>query len=592
MRSATPPTASVFRPTAAAKTTHAISARARPPRTPRASGPARPRTSRVIAAENRAASAFRQPTAGSLEVRSFWWPQGKKDPGGQLGNLVVLKRVSEQKSGGQAQEQQGWPLVVAAQPGLLDTGAGSLAVEFTWKPVGGSRTQALFSQGGYGRDMDIYIDRHGRLAALIATDLGPVILESDAAVVPNTPHTAWLVYKAGDEARLILDGQEVADEDMDGKWSGSQSPYIIGASRWPGREFQGDIAKVSLWGTSQDYQTPEEAALVIEPQVSGDGGPAKAQQTGQELITLTRMWNPRLMQHAYVVDQRQREELAEEGFRPGGPLAGLWKEPGNGMVQLWAHRYQANGPFIITKGKQSPPGYKAMWPLGYAKTSSGDATVALLGFSGKFAAPLGRGPAKTDNLYSTLTDEQGRLAGAGYGAPEIVAHVRPAGEKQPAAPLPYTWAGSWQGEGWGRFFIKRSGSRLFMFWYYSTRRGPHYFGRYLLSHDGRSATGFAVGKPSGAQATYYRHKLEFLVDSPDGPRIKLTSERLAAPLDDGRLVKFKRPKTTVGELKKTSPKVPGKDAAILLEASEEFDPALMYERAVNLAKDEKRLLER
>ena len=189
-------------------------------------------------------------------MRSFWWPQGKIDPGGQLGNLVVLKRVSEQKSGEQAQEQQGWPLVVAAQPGLLDTGAGSLAVEFTWKPVGGSRTQALFSQGGYGRDMG-HLYRPPRPSGRAhRTDLGPVILESDAAVVPNTPHTAWLVYKAGDEARLILDGQEVADEDMDGKWSGSQSPYIIGASRWPGREFQGDIAKVSLWGHQPGLSDP------------------------------------------------------------------------------------------------------------------------------------------------------------------------------------------------------------------------------------------------------------------------------------------------------------------------------------------------
>ena len=268
------------------------------------------------------------------------------------------------------------------------------------------------------------------------------------------------------------------------------------------------------------------------------------------------------MQHAYVVDQRQREELAEEGFRPGGPLAGLWKEPGNGMVQLWAHRYQANGPFIITKGKQSPPGYKAMWPLGYAKTSSGDATVALLGFSGKFAAPLGRGPAKTDNLYSTLTDEQGRLAGAGYGAPEIVAHVRPPGKSSP--PRPALHLGRvLAGRGMGPLFHQKKRQPFVHVLVLFHPPGAALLWRYLLSHDGRSATGFAVGKPSGAQATYYRHKLEFLVDSPDGPRIKLTSERLAAPLDDGRLVKFKRPKTTVGELKKTSPKVPGKDAAIL-----------------------------
>lgn len=535
---------------------------------------------------------FQATESGNLEVRSFWWPQGQNDPGGPLGHLVVLKHVTDAKKQDKSGGHDGWPLVVAAQPGLLDKQAGALAVEFTWKPSGGSRNQTLFSQGGYGRDMDLYIDRNSRLSGTIATGQGMLSLDSDTVVTPNAPHTAWLLYEAGNEAKLVLDGQVVAEKDMDGHWNGSRSPYIIGASRWPGREFQGDIAKVSLWGSSQDYQEPQEAALVIEPQLGAADGQQSSRKTSRELITLVRLWNPRLMQHAYAVDQDQRETLEDDGFVVSGPVASLWKEPGEGLVQLWLHRYQAEGPFLITTEKASPPGYKAVWPLGYAKASPGDATVALLGLSGKFAAPLNQGPPKTDNLFTTLADEQSTLINAGYGRPNPVAHVRPAGEKTPHTPLPYTWAGSWQGDGWGRFFIKRSSSRLFMFWYYSTRQGPNYYGRYLLSPDGTTASGIAVGKPDGAHAAYYRHKLELLLESPDGPRIRLTSQRLAAPLDDGRLVKFKKPKTTVVELEKTSSKIPGKDLSSLLEGSEEFDPALMYERAVNQARDEDRLVER
>jgi hypothetical protein len=180
---------------------------------------------------------------------------------------------------------------------------------------------------------------------------------------------------------------------------------------------------------------------------------------------------------------------------------------------------------------------------------------------------------------------------AGYGAEQLVGYVQPVEEPAFSPPLLHTWDGAWRGEGWGRFFIKRQGSDLLMFWYYGAPDGPHYYGHYRLNPGARRAEGIAVGRP-GKGASYYRHVLEFLTGKNQEPRIRLTAWRLAAPLDDGRLVRFKTPKPTVTILQKESQALPSGVSPELAKALGPPDTAAMLQDALNAARKEGRLLER
>jgi hypothetical protein len=100
-----------------------------------------------------------------------------------------------------------------------------------------------------------------------------------------------------------------------------------------------------------------------------------------------------------------------------------------------------------------------------------------------------------------------------------------------------------------------------------------------------------VGRP-GPKASYYRHRLVFVLDAPQGPRIRLTSWRLAAPLDDGRLVSFTNPRPTTTVLLKLSQTVDPTDTAELRRAATELDPQALLQAALTRARREGRLLER
>ena len=198
-----------------------------------------------------------------LEMSSVWWAKGQPDPQTPPGQPYVLQKVQTAQETASAQLERGegvWPVIQAAKPGLLAPEGGALRVRFTWQPSGEGRVYTLFSQGGYGRDFDLFIDEKGHLAAKVVVRLAggdkPITAASSDTVSSGQPHDAWLVYQAGENLSLYLDNQSAASVPLPGAWVGSTSPYIIGGSRWPGRGFAGVITQLELWAAPQDPKTP------------------------------------------------------------------------------------------------------------------------------------------------------------------------------------------------------------------------------------------------------------------------------------------------------------------------------------------------
>ena len=536
----------------------------------------------------------------SMEVKSFWWPQGQPDPGTPEGEPYVIKRVQTKKAAGDAAvvRSPGWPYIHPAKPGLLPPAQGALKVRFTWRPEGPPRDYTIFSQGGYQNDFDLFINSQGKLAARLATETGIAAPASEMDVTPNAPHEAWLVYQAGDFVQLYLDGQPAAQQEISQPWRGSRSPYIIGASRWPGRDFAGDIESVELWDKAQNPDEPQPPTLTITPPAPAPSMVRQAMPettaaaAGAETMPLVRLWHPNRLVHAYAVKPEEIARLTNQGFVRQGPIGGILSQPQPGTKELWAFKHRGQGYSVLSLGPAAPPGCDSLGLLGHVWPLAQPETTPVYQLIGLFPEPL-RGGRAMDRLYTSSRETLPTAREAGYKEPEVLAYLKPVQEPAFDPPLLYNWQGSWRGEGWGRFFITRRGNEIFMFWYYGRITGPHYFGRYQLSPDGRRAQGIALGPP-GANANYYRQSLIFDTQAEAGPRIRLTAWRLAGPLDDGRLVQFKKPQFTETLLEKASQTCPTQEGNILNQAMDGHakDPSGVFEQAVDNAKKSGRLLER
>jgi hypothetical protein len=273
-------------------------------------------------------------------------------------------------------------------------------------------------------------------------------------------------------------------------------------------------------------------------------------------------------------------------------VAGILAQPLPGTKELWAFRHRGQGYMLLALGPAAPAGCDSLGLLGHIWPLAQPDTTPLYRLAGEFPDPL-RGGRAQDMLYTSRRESLDAAREAGYRDQEVLGYVKPVQEPDLAPPVLYTWEGSWRGEGWGRFFITRRGNELVMFWYYGPLSGPHYFGRYQLSPDGRRAQGLAWG-PVGPKANYYRQSLIFNTQAETGPRIQLASWRLAAPLDDGRLVHFKKPQFSETVLEKASQTIPAQEGDILEQAVEgqAKNPSLLLEQALGKARRENRLLER
>jgi hypothetical protein len=548
---------------------------------------------------NQARFVFRLLSPEELEVSSIWWPMGQPDPGTPPSGPYILKRVQgNDETPAPARKDGRWPLIHAAKPGLLDQTSGAIKAAFTWRPAetgGQPAIYTLFSQGGYQRDMDLYIDGQGRLSADIATKDGLVSPKAETPLNAGEPHEAWLIYSAGGQARLVLDGAQAASAPMAQPWTGSNSPYLVGASRWPGRAFQGSIQRVELYATAQDpaldpAQPGQPALVITPPPATGQGGAEAPAESKSEATPLIRLWNPVRLVHAYVEKPQDLKRLQSQGWQRQGPMAGLWSQSVAGSEPLYGFRHRGKGYTLLTASQAPPPGCDALGLMGHILPQPVAGSVALYELKADLPEPL-RGGSVTDLFYTTRPDSVEAARKAGYGPEQIVGYVQPVNEPAFSQPLLYTWGGAWRGEGWGRFSIKRQGGDLLMFWYYGPPDGPHYYGHYRLNPGLKRAEGIAVGRP-GKSASYYRHVLEFLTGKEQGPKIRLTSWRLAAPLDDGRLVSFIRPKPTVTILQKHAQALPSGEDEQLAKALGPPDPAAMLHDALNAARNEGRLLER
>lgn len=538
---------------------------------------------------NQARFSFKVLAPDRLQVRALWWPQGSPDPGAPLGEPYLLERLRATSLTPAEDNGDQWPEVFAPQPGLLPARAGAVRVRFTWQPSAPGQVATLFCQGGHGQELDLFIDAQGHLSARLATAVGLVSAQSQALVNPNQPHEAWLLYRAGGELRLLLDGQTVATTSLPQAWTGSRAPYLVGASRWPLRDFEGAIEDVELWREPPDPAAPGPPTLTLR---LSEPPEEPAQAAAPATAALLRLYNPRLLSHAYAVGQERVQALQAQGYVPQGPVGRLWLEPQPGGLELWAFRHRDQGHTLLQTQASAPAGFEPLGRLGYVLGQARSATQPLQQLEGSFDDSL-RGRRITDTLYTSRADLLPQLQEQGYGPPSLVCHLAAEPEPTPAPPLTYTWHGVWAGDGWGRFFIQARGQDLWLYWYYGDPSGPQYLGRLALSADGRSAQGLAVGQP-GQMATYYRLELSFDLQAPQGPRLRLKSWRLAAPLDDGRLVSFLKPQLTESVLSKTGQAVPAEEAAALerLAAAEAGDPQAQHQAALEHARRQDRLLER
>lgn len=537
---------------------------------------------------NQGSFEFRLLEPNRLEVTAYWWPQGQPRPPQLKPETFLLERTSQQQTAAAA-TPAGWPQVIAARSDLPGGPTGSVEVSFN-PGQGAGQPRALFCQGGYGQRLELYLDQEGHLCALMDTTQAPLELRSSSIVVPDKEHIAWLIWEAGAYARLFLDGSEVAAAAMPTPWKGSSAPYLVGGSRWPGRVFQGSINEVRLWPQAEDPSAPTPPGLTINPGAAQPASEPAERAQAPAIHALLRLWHPGLLRHAYAVNPQEVSSWEAQGYRLEGPIARLWSKPVTGSRPLWGYAHQKAGYFLISESNTPPPGCRPLGLMGYAPEGNGPGRVELWGLEAQFPEPL-RGGESLDRLYTTDPKTVDQARQAGYINPGRLAYALPVKGARYTPPLLYNWAGSWRGDGWGRFFLTRRGDELFMFWYYANLNGPKFYGRYRLSPDGKSAEGVAVGQP-GPGARYYRHKLVFDTSSPAGPRVRLSAWRLAAPLDDGRLVVFKKSRPTVSELIKSGQKAPEQEQAILDELA--GSPALeeQYRRAVDQARSTGRLLER
>ena len=537
---------------------------------------------------NQGAYSFRLLEPDRMEVTAYWWPQNQPRPKHLKPETFIIQRTADAQPD-TAATPAGWPQAIAPHPGLPAGTSGSVQVLF--RPQAGSPAgRALFSQGGYGNRLELFLDQQGHLAAILDTSQGVVELRSPQKVEPDREHAAWLIWQAGGQARLYLDSLQVAAAPLPAPWSASSAPYLVGGSRWPGRTYDGAIDEVRLWATAENPDQATLPGLTITPGAAQPAREPEAKAQAPASQPILRLWHPGLLRHAYAVGAAGAKLWQDRGYRLQGPIARLWNKPITNSRPLYAYQHQ-EGYALISPAANPPAGCTPLGLLGYAPEQTGPGRAELWGLSAALPDPL-RGGKVADRFYATDQDTLKQAHQAGYANPQRIGPVlSPQGKAPFTPPVLYTWDGAWRGEGWGRFYMRRQGPEMVVFWYYANMKGPKFYGRYRLSPDGKSAEGIAVGQP-GAKARFYRHRLEFDLASRTGPRARLTSWRLAAPLDDGRLVVFAQPRATATLLIKAAQALPAKEKQIVEGLFKSPDPKLLYEQAVSKAKASGRLVER
>ena len=536
---------------------------------------------------------FRQIKKDVLEVSSVWWPQTAPDPGTPPAQPYLIKRMAQAVDPAAGEDQAAeWPLVKPARAGLLKPEQGAVRVRFNFIPAEKNRIHTLFNQGGYMAELELFIDPAGRLASRLRSDQGVISLTAVRPLATGQDHEAWLVYSSGSRTAIYLDGALAAEAEMPGSWPGSRAPYLVGASRWPKREFSGSIESVELFGQLPDIAAPGAAELTITPPKNAGKGLAMQPNAQNNTVELVAFWHPGQLSHAYAVGPDQAGALQSQGFVRQGPVGRLLRSEAQGAKPLYQHRHAEKGHYVLTVGEKAPKGYGKGELLGYMWTEATPESTQFYWVRAKFKDPL-RGTDPLDNYYTTSRENLSSAQESGYGQAVLLGYVLPAKEPPFTPPLLYTWIGSWQGEGWGKFFMGRKGQWLLVFWYYGPIDGPHYFGRFKLSPDGRQAEGYAVGRP-GTMATFYRQTLLFDTTSQKGPTVQVESYRVAAPLDDGRLVVFKEPRGTRAMLYKTGQYIPVKEADLLKQRfiQSDYDPQDVLKKRIQSLRAEGRLVER
>ena len=148
-----------------------------------------------------------------------------------------------------------------------------------------------------------------------------------------------------------------------------------------------------------------------------------------------------------------------------------------------------------------------------------------------------------------------------------------------------TWQGSWQGDGWARFFIKQIDNQLRMFWYYAPE--SQFFGLYQA--EGNTARGTALSTVVKPGQTFYHHQLTL---TEDPLQIEVKTRRLAAPLEDGRWVTFENAPLITMTLQKISDALPRQETEIMDSWFAGNQPQTILQNTLQQAAQSGRLIKR
>lgn len=256
---------------------------------------------------------------------------------------------------------------------------------------------------------------------------------------------------------------------------------------------------MELWESAPDPAHPGLPTLTFN---LSDKAEEAAEETAPPTAPLLRMYNPGLLRHAYTVTPRADD--GAQAARLPAPGAGGTGVDGAPAQRAWAYGPSATahyGYMMLATYEQPSAECKSLGRLGWMLGLPHPPSQPLYQLEGQFPDPL-RGSSPRDMLYTSRADQLPRMQEQSYSGERLLCHLASEPKPTPQAPLPYTWQGTWAGDGWERFFLKQQDQGLYLFWYYSqSSESPQYHVRLKLSLDGHQATGIAVGQP-GRQAIY------------------------------------------------------------------------------------------
>ncbi|CAO0822203.1 hypothetical protein DFAR_2870040 [Desulfarculales bacterium] len=80
---------------------------------------------------------------------------------------------------------------------------------------------------------------------------------------------------------------------------------------------------------------------------------------------LLRLYNPRLLRHAYAIGKKQTPALKQQGYFLQGSVDRLWSALQPGSLELWSYRHPEHGYTLLQTSDKPPAGAEPLGRLRY-----------------------------------------------------------------------------------------------------------------------------------------------------------------------------------------------------------------------------------